>query len=134
GNALASIWLKPASIFGQRGRPAPMVGVFAPALPTMASNWRWATSPVSSLSVTRPPAPFSGPPTASPAFVALSSTLSSKANSMTTITPPNAPNAAQTLLQDTAILKRDLNTILELAKATALPMNGEKASVLDTMI
>lgn len=53
---------------------------------------------------------------------------------MTTITPPNAPNAAQMLLQDTAILKRDLTTILELAKATALPMEGEKASVLDTMI
>ncbi|MEO5805061.1 hypothetical protein [Devosia sp.] len=53
---------------------------------------------------------------------------------MTTSSPPTAPNTAQVILQDTAILKRDLTTILQLAKATALPMEGEKASVLETMI
>ncbi|MFD1941452.1 hypothetical protein [Paradevosia shaoguanensis] len=53
---------------------------------------------------------------------------------MTTTNPPTTPNLAQLILQDTTILKRDLGTILQLAKTTALPMSGEEASVLDTMI
>lgn len=53
---------------------------------------------------------------------------------MTTSNPPTTSNLAQVILQDTAILKRDLSTILQLAKTTALPMEGEQASVLDTMI
>ncbi|OAM79648.1 hypothetical protein A3840_02805 [Devosia elaeis] len=53
---------------------------------------------------------------------------------MTTSSLPTAPNAAQMILQDTAILKRDLTIILELAKATALPMEGEQASVLTSMV
>ena len=53
---------------------------------------------------------------------------------MTTTNPPTTPNLAQVILQDTTILKRDLSTILQLAKATALPIAGEEASVLDTMI
>lgn len=53
---------------------------------------------------------------------------------MTTSSQPTAPNAAKLILEDTAILKRDLTTILDLAKATALPMEGEQASVLTTMV
>ena len=53
---------------------------------------------------------------------------------MTTSSPPTAPNTALMILQDTAILKRDMTTILQLAKATALPTEGETVSVLETMI
>ncbi|MBJ6987273.1 hypothetical protein [Devosia sp. MC521] len=53
---------------------------------------------------------------------------------MTTSSLPAVSSTAQMILQDTAIIKRDLITILELAKSTALPLEGEQVSVLETMV
>lgn len=53
---------------------------------------------------------------------------------MTAANPKTAPNSAQMILADTAILKRDLTTILDLARATALPMEGESMSVIEAML
>lgn len=56
---------------------------------------------------------------------------------MTTSTP-TAPAAssqpiAQMILADTQAIRRDVETILSLARATALPMPGEQASFLETV-
>ena len=54
---------------------------------------------------------------------------------MTATTPQNAqPNIAQLILADTTSLKQDLTTILDLARATALPMEGETMSVIEAML
>ena len=47
---------------------------------------------------------------------------------------PTQPSTAHLILQDTRALRQDLATILALARQTALPMEGESASVLETMI
>jgi hypothetical protein len=53
---------------------------------------------------------------------------------MTTVTnPASQPTAAQAILQDTRALRRDVATILKLAQATALPMDGEERSFLDAV-
>jgi hypothetical protein len=51
-----------------------------------------------------------------------------------TATPQTQPTAAQLILQETTALRRDMATILELARATALPMPGEAMSVIDAML
>ena len=53
-----------------------------------------------------------------------------------TATTPQAPqpHVAQLILADTTTLKRDLTTILDLARATALPMPGETISVIEAML
>lgn len=48
--------------------------------------------------------------------------------------PQNQPSAAQAILQDTAALRQDMATVLELARATALPMPGEDMSVIDAIL
>ncbi len=53
---------------------------------------------------------------------------------MTATTPQAAPSSAQLILADTATLKRDLTIILELARSTALPMEGESMSVIEAML
>lgn len=53
---------------------------------------------------------------------------------MTTTANPTPPNAAQMIHADTQALRRDMATILELARNTALPMPGESMSVLDAML
>jgi hypothetical protein len=50
------------------------------------------------------------------------------------MTTTTQPSAAQLILNDTAVLKRDLTTILELARSTALPMPGESLSVIEAML
>lgn len=45
-----------------------------------------------------------------------------------------APTAAQTILSDTAKIKADIETILALAKTVAVPLEGEQASFLNTVI
>lgn len=51
-----------------------------------------------------------------------------------TNTPSPQPNVGQIILIDTQALRRDMAAILELARSTALPLEGEKASVLETMV
>lgn len=54
---------------------------------------------------------------------------------MTDLTTPKSPmNTAQTILADMQALRQDMSTILELARSTALPLEGEKESVLATMV
>lgn len=38
------------------------------------------------------------------------------------------------ILTETQALRQDMTTILELARATALPMQGEEMSVIDAML
>ena len=55
---------------------------------------------------------------------------------MTTIptsTPANPSTLAQSILTDTRALRREVATILSLAEATALPMEGESVSFLETV-
>ncbi len=53
---------------------------------------------------------------------------------MTTTAKLAQPNAGHLIHQDTQALRRDVATILELARNTALPMPGESMSVLDAML
>ncbi len=75
-----------------------------------------------------------GLPIGSPVPAAATSTLSSKGRIMTATNPQTAQSSAQMILADTSILKRDLTTILDLARATALPMEGESMSVIEAML
>ena len=53
---------------------------------------------------------------------------------MNTTANPAQPNTAQMILNDTRALRQDIGTILALARQTALPMEGEEASVLETIV
>ena len=56
---------------------------------------------------------------------------------MTTIQTPGTSNNPQSLAQkifeDTTIMREQLDTILALARATALPMDGEEKSFIETV-
>src|SRR5690606_26377046 len=116
------------------GPIAEMETTSAPALSLMALSLSPATSPGLSSSATAPPARSWARPTVWPVCAVPSSTFSSKGPIMTATNPNTGPNSAQLILADTAILKRDLTTILELARATALPMEGETMSVIEAML
>lgn len=53
---------------------------------------------------------------------------------MATTANPTQLNAAQMIHADTQALRRDMATILELARNTALPMKGEEMSVIEAML
>jgi hypothetical protein len=53
---------------------------------------------------------------------------------MTTTASPSPQTVAQLIHMDTQALRQDMTTILTMARNTALPMPGERMSVLDAMV
>ena len=53
---------------------------------------------------------------------------------MTNPATTTSTSAAHAILRDTQALRQDMAIILELARATALPMQGEEMSVIEAMV